>query len=107
MVIMYQSSKILWHILGRWLLTTKYLSLVNILANKELVPEFMPYFSSTKPIIEAIELLLEDSNKLAQTSNELIQITEPLIRKKACNQVAEIAADMLHQEQITRTARQV
>jgi lipid A disaccharide synthetase len=78
---MYQSSKILWHLLGRWLLKTKYLSLVNILANKELVPEFMPYFGSIKPIVETIELLLENSDKLAQTSGELIQLAEPLTKK--------------------------
>jgi len=95
MVIMYQSSRILWHLLGRWLLKTKYFSLVNILANKELVPEFMPYFSSIKPILEAIELLLEDSDKLAQTSGELIQLAEPLTEKKACKQVAEIVTQML------------
>jgi lipid-A-disaccharide synthase len=95
MVIIYQSSKILWHLLGRWLLTTKYLSLVNILANKELVPEFMPYFSSIKPVLAAIELLLEDSNKLAQTSDALIHLAEPLVWKKACNEVAEIAVKML------------
>jgi lipid-A-disaccharide synthase len=97
MVIMYQSNKILWHLLGRWLLTTKYLSLVNILANKEkeLVPEFMPYFSSIKPILAAIELLLEDRGKLAQTSDTLIHLAEPLVQKKACNEVAGIAAEML------------
>jgi lipid-A-disaccharide synthase len=95
MVIMYQSSKILWHLLGRWLLTTKYLSLVNILANKDLVPEFMPYFSSIKPISAAIELLLEDSDKLAQTSDALIHLAEPLVRKKACNEVAGIVVEML------------
>jgi lipid-A-disaccharide synthase len=96
MVIMYQSSKILWHLLGRWLLKTKHLSLVNILANKELVPEFMPYFGSIKPIVEAIELLLEDYDKLAQTSGELIQVAEPLAEKKACKEVTEIAVEMLH-----------
>lgn len=95
MVIMYQSSKILWHLLGRWLLKTKYLSLVNILANKELVPEFMPYFGSIKPIMETIELLLEDRDKLAQTSGELIQVAEPLTEKKACKEVAEIVVEML------------
>jgi lipid-A-disaccharide synthase len=95
MVVMYQSSKILWHLIGRWLVTTKYLSLVNILANKELVPEFMPYFSSIKPLLAAIELLLEDSGKLAQTSDALVHLTEPLIQKKARNEVARIAAEML------------
>ncbi|MDD5065293.1 MAG: lipid-A-disaccharide synthase [Phycisphaerae bacterium] len=95
MVIMYQSSKTLWHLLGRWLLTTKYLSLVNILANKELVPEFMPYFSSIKPVLATIELLLEDSDKLAQTSDALIHLAEPLVQKKACSEVARIAVEML------------
>jgi lipid-A-disaccharide synthase len=107
MVIMYQSSKILWHLLGRWLLTTKYLSLVNILANKELVPEFMPYFGSIKPIVQAIELLLENSDKLTQTSSELIQIAEPLSRKKACNEVAGIVVEMLHQASTIKAVRQV
>ncbi|MDD5326651.1 MAG: lipid-A-disaccharide synthase [Phycisphaerae bacterium] len=95
MVIMYQSSKILWHLLGRWLLTTKYLSLVNILANKELVPEFMPYFGSIEPVLKSIEILLEDKNKLAQTSDALIRITEPLAGQKACQKVAETVIKML------------
>lgn len=95
MVIMYQSSRILWHLVGRWLLKTKYLSLVNILADTELVPEFMPYFSSIEPISEAVEQLLEDRDKLIQTSAELIRLIEPLAEKKARNQVAEIAVKML------------
>jgi lipid-A-disaccharide synthase len=95
MVIMYQSSKILWHLLGRWLITTKYLSLVNILANKELVPEFMPYFNSIEPIAEAIELLLEDRSKLVRISDALIGLAEPLTWKKAHRQVTEIALKML------------
>jgi len=95
MVIMYQSSRILWHLVGHWLVKTRYLSLVNILAAKELVPEFMPYFSLLKPIIESIERLLEDADMLAQVSGELIKLAEPLAEKKACEQVAEIAARML------------
>ena len=95
MVIMYQSSKILWHLLGRWLIKTKYLSLVNILAGKELVPEFMPYFSSIEPIAESIERLLEDRDKLTQISGELIKLAEPLAEKKACQEVAKIVVEML------------
>jgi lipid-A-disaccharide synthase len=101
MVIMYQSSKILWHLLGRWLLTTKYLSLVNILANRELVPEFMPYFGSIEPIIEAIEQLIGDRDKLVQLSNSLIELAEPLTRKKACREVAKAVWGMLGQKSQT------
>ena len=95
MVIMYQSSKILWHLIGRWLIKTQYLSLVNILANKELVPEFMPYFSSIEPVAEAIKQLTEDRNKLAQISEELIKLVEPLAEKKASEEVAQIVVKML------------
>jgi lipid-A-disaccharide synthase len=95
MVIMYQSSRILWHLVGWWLVRTKYLSLVNILSGKELVPEFMPYFSSIEPIVESIEQLLEDTDKLAQLSSELIKLVEPLAEKKACEGVAKIVVEML------------
>ncbi len=94
MVIMYQSSRILWYLLG-WVIKTKYLSLVNILAGKELVPEFMPYFSSIEPIAESIERLLEDRDKLTQISGELIKLVGPLAEKKARQEVAEIVLEML------------
>jgi lipid-A-disaccharide synthase len=95
MVIMYQSSRILWHLFGHLIIKTRYLSLVNILAGRELVPEFMPYFTSIEPIVASIEQLLQDNNELAQLSSELIRLTEPLAKKKACREVANIAVDML------------
>ena len=95
MVIMYQSNKILWHLLGRHLLKTKYLSLVNILAERELVPEFMPYFDSIEPIVETIERLLEDKSQLIRISGELVKLAEPLRRGDAAKNVAKITAEML------------
>jgi lipid-A-disaccharide synthase len=96
MVIMYQSSIILWHLVGWWLIKSKYLSLVNILSDKELVPEFMPYFTSIDPITETIEHLLKDSERLSQISGDLINLAGPLAQKKASEQVAEIALETLH-----------
>ncbi|MBN2180858.1 MAG: lipid-A-disaccharide synthase [Sedimentisphaerales bacterium] len=95
MVIMYQSNKILWHLAGRWIVKTKYLSLVNILAERELVPEFMPYFTSIEPIADKIEKLIEDKTKLAQISSSLIRLVEPLAAKKAGREVAKIAMGLL------------
>jgi len=103
MVIMYQSSRILWHLVGRWLVKTEYLSLPNILAGKELVPEFMPYFSSIEPIVQSVLQLLEDREKLTKLSNELIKLAEPLAAKpvpsaaegKARDEVAKIVVEML------------
>lgn len=95
MVIMYQISRVLWYLGGWWLVRTKYLSLVNILAGKELVPEFMPYFNSIEPITESIERLLEDRDKLTEISKELIKLAEPLAEKKARQEVAKIVIEML------------
>ena len=95
MVIMYQSSRILWHLVGRWIVRTRYLSLVNILAGKELVPEFMPYFGSIEPILGAIEGFLGDRAGLARLSGELVDLVRPLAEKKACEEVARIVVGML------------
>ncbi|TKJ36225.1 MAG: lipid-A-disaccharide synthase [Planctomycetes bacterium B3_Pla] len=94
MVIMYQSSRVLWYLLG-WMMKTKYLSLVNILADRELVPEFMPNFSSIEPIVASIEKLLQDKERLGRISSELTALTEPLAKKKACEEVAKIAVSEL------------
>jgi len=95
MVIMYQSNRILWHLVGRWLVTTKYLSLVNILARQELVPEFMPYFGSVESIADTVAGLLSDSAQLAQTSSDLAKLVAPLSAKKASVEVARIVNEML------------
>lgn len=95
MVIMYQTSKILWHLVGRWLVKTKYLSLVNILANRQLVPEFMPYFASIEPIAEYIGKTLEDTNQLTKISEELVQLTYPLAGVNASEKVAKVIISML------------
>ena len=95
MVIMYQSSRILWHLVGRWLVKAKYLSLVNALAGRELVPEFMPYFSSIEPIVQSIEEFLNDRDKLAQLNDELIQLAGPLGTGNASEKVAQIVGEML------------
>jgi lipid-A-disaccharide synthase len=95
MVIMYQTSRALWHLVGRWLVTTKYLSLVNILAGRELVPEYMPYFSSIEPIIETVHNLFEDKARLAQINSDLLSLVQPLTVKKAGSTVAHIAVSML------------
>ena len=95
MVVMYQSSPYMWHLVGRWLIRTRFLSLVNILAGQELVPEFMPYFTSIEPIVKAAESLLCNASKMAQTSQLLIELVRPLTERRACDTVAEIVIKMI------------
>jgi lipid-A-disaccharide synthase len=95
MVIMYQSSKPMWHMVGRWLINIKYLSLVNILAQKELVPEFMPYFDSIDPIFDAVIAELENRDGLIITSKELVDLTASLNTGPVSGKVAQIVTSLL------------
>jgi len=95
MVIMYQTNRVLWQLIGRWLVRPKFFTLVNLLADRRLVPEFMPYFASIEPIIQAIDGYLQDKGLLTRTSNELIDMVEPMTRKKAGDGVAAIVTEML------------
>lgn len=95
MVVMYQSHKIMWHLLGRWLINIKHLSLPNILAGKQAVPEFMPYFDSVDPIVESCADLLGDKNKLAETSSELVELVRPMAEYRASAEVAQMVVGIL------------
>lgn len=95
MVVMYQTNRILWHLLGRWLVRSKFLALVNVLADRRVVPEFMPYFTSVDPIVAQAQALLADPEALGRISNELVDLTQPLTGKRAAPEVARIALEML------------
>ena len=95
MIVMYQTNRILWHLFGRWLVRSQFFTLVNLLADRELVPEFMPYFTSIDPIVTKAQGMLGDREGLRRISNDLIDLTEPLTEKKAGREVARIVLDML------------
>ncbi len=97
MVVMYQSSRLMWHLLGRWLVRLRFLSLPNILAGREVVPEFMPFFTDTRPIAKAAESLLCNRSKLSQTSSALIELVRPLTERRAGDVVAKMVKEMISQ----------
>jgi lipid-A-disaccharide synthase len=90
MIVMYQASRLFYHLFARWMLTTKYLSLPNILAGREIVPEFMPYYSSTDAIAEQAISLLADEPKRATMVTEMRNIVAPLRRIMASRRTAHL-----------------
>ena len=95
MIVMYNSSRLFYHLVGRWMIHTPYLSLPNILAGREIVPEFMPYYTSTRPIADrAIELLR--SNELREKMLEDLEATTaPLRGGQASRRAAAMLLDMV------------
>ena len=94
MIVMYNASKWFYHLLGRWLLHTEHLSLVNILAGRELAPEFMPYYSDTAPITATALELLGDAERRARMSTELGHLVAPLAHRGASERTAGLLLDL-------------
>ncbi len=95
MIVMYQSSRLLWHVVGKWLIRTPHLSLPNIVAGRALVPEYMPYFRSTEPIVDTVMDYLADGQLLRKASSELIELVKPLAGRNTADQVADMVIEMV------------
>jgi lipid-A-disaccharide synthase len=95
MIVMYNASRWAYQLIGRWLIHTRHLALINVLAGRELVPEFMPYYRSAEPIGQtAVEMLLQP-DRLRQMRDELRQVIAPLAGRGASEAAAEMLLDML------------
>jgi len=78
MVVVYRASRRGYNLLGRWLLHTPHLSLVNILAGRRLVPELMPYHGRGRQVIDMVMEVMDDLGWLFETRRGLLELTDPL-----------------------------
>lgn len=75
MIGVYRTGVISW--LGaKVLLTTRHRLLPNIIAGREICPEFVPHVGGAGPVVEAAAEILRDSKRLAQQSEELARIVK-------------------------------
>ncbi|MCF7959002.1 MAG: lipid-A-disaccharide synthase [Phycisphaerae bacterium] len=95
MIVMYQVGLFQWYVLGKLLLKTKFISLVNILAQKELVPEIVPLGTRVLAVRDLAIGLLDDPEKLAKMREELAEMVKPVVRPGATDHVADIAKKLL------------
>lgn len=94
MAVMYNGSKWGYRLVGRWLITTPHLSLVNILAARRIIPEFMPYYTSTAPIIEEALAILVDPHRQSQMKTDLADVIRSLGKENAAARTAQIAIEL-------------
>ena len=95
MIVMYNANRWAYHLVGRWFINTPRLSLVNILAGRELVPEFMPYYRSTRPIADRAINLLADPEARRRMSDDLAALVDPLVKTGASANTARILLEMI------------
>lgn len=97
MIVVYRVNPLLWHLAGRWLVKTKKIAMVNILAGQiDLVPEFIPWYGSVDAVADCAIDLLKNPEKLADQRRKLIEVIGPIAAPGASANVARMALEMMH-----------
>ncbi len=95
MIVMYNSGRWPYRLVGRWLLTTPFLSIPNILAGREVVPEFMPFYRTTDPISARAVDWLSNPMALDRVRADLLATIRPLAKPGAADNAARTLAALL------------
>ena len=99
MIVMYNAGRLPYLLIGRWLITAKHLSIPNLLAGREIVPEFMPYYRSTDPITARAAEWLSTPKLLKEVRQDLVQTIRPLVKPGAAANTAKQLAALLDETQ--------
>jgi lipid-A-disaccharide synthase len=96
MIVVYRLNPVIWHLAGRWIVNTKKIAMVNILAgNIDLVPEFVPWYGSNEPVARCAIELLKDPQRRAEQSRKLAELIAPLDKPGASMNAARLALQMM------------
>lgn len=96
MIVVYRINRFAWHLVGRWLVKTKKIAMVNILAGQtDLVPEFIPWYGGVDTVADCAIELLRSPEKLADQRRKLIELIDPISKPGASMNVAKIAMEMM------------
>jgi lipid-A-disaccharide synthase len=96
MIVVYRLNPLVWHLAGRWLVKTKKIALVNILAGQtDLVPEFIPWYGSAQPVADCAIDLLKHPEKLTAQREKLAALIDTLDKPGASMNAAKIAMQLM------------
>lgn len=91
MVILYKTNRLAWRWVGRWLITTRFISLPNLIAGHEAVRELFPYFKGHARLAEATDELISDEQAMEDQ-----RLAQDRIRARFAGRVASCgAADVI------------
>ncbi len=94
MLIVYRVSPLSW-LIAKILVKVPYIGLVNIVAGREVVPEFIQFKATPKRLSRVITQLLEDREKRESIRAELNRVKHLLGERGATERAAEILMEML------------
>ena len=100
MVIVYKVSPLSYW-LGKRLIKVKHIGIVNLIVQKELLPELIQDNASPRTIAETVIAMINDQDRLRRIEKELSSIRDLLGGAGASDRVARIALDIIGQPSLT------
>ncbi|MBN1350939.1 lipid-A-disaccharide synthase [candidate division KSB1 bacterium] len=94
MVIVYKVSKLTYSI-GKLLVKVDFLGLVNLLAGRQIVPELVQQNCTARNLIQTVDSLLTDNQKLDRMREELSKIRQQMGQPGAAKRAAAIALNLI------------
>jgi len=94
MIGVYKTDVFSW-LLSKLLLRTRYRLLPNIIAEREIVPEFVPYIGGPASLVKHASFYLQDSKNTATQSAELNRICLRFANKKPAEESARLILQLL------------
>ena len=96
MIVVYRVNPLLWHGIARWMIKSRKLAMVNILAGQiDLVPEFIPWYGSNKPVADCAIDLLSHPETLAEQRKKLHKVISTIDRRGASLNTAKLALSLM------------
>jgi lipid-A-disaccharide synthase len=96
MIVVYRVNPVLWHGVGRWMVKTRKIAMVNILAGQvDAVPEFIPWYGRVDAVAETAIDLLKHPERLTEQRRRLIEIIDPISCPGASMNVARLVMEMI------------
>jgi lipid-A-disaccharide synthase len=94
MIVVYRVSALSYW-LGRMLIRLKHISLVNLIAEREVVPELLQAGAAPEIIAAQVHAILDDGDKFSRIRTGLLDVRHRLGDSGASDRAAQIALDML------------
>lgn len=89
MVIFYKTSPVLYYLFAKWIVATKFFTLPNVLAHRQIVPELVPHFGGAERIVEAAGDLIEHPETAERQKAELARVLALFENRSAAANAAD------------------